>query len=414
MINSDFCASFTFAPVFAWLPRVDALRCPRLSPELWVAALFPRKEQYCPRRPVNCLITSLMRMERDVTVGTLSDAPVTSEPKTRTIWVNEDSWTHSSDEQELLLTHRLLIYFAEGREQLLLVWNHPYMDILKNTRSSSFVVTHFQWKIYFNVGHFTHLSCIRARNADNLRKHFSVQQEETESDMWSWWKVASASVCCLFLWLMHFALISYIYVKFFFLVVKSETYSIGGFSTAKPSEYISVVLLSHCSGGFAAVGPKKQLGRKPDRSNAFCPVWHFHNATMVSASASAPVPSEASRGGDCCGLLQLPLPSEIDELIVGLLPVCLCPGWRRPGYGWESQLWHLPWGYYCSRPAGGPGGWWPWEKLWPTYCCHTPGDTAALSQHPALIGADKMSLCEAGKLPECAKRVWMAAVRKGQ
>lgn len=99
----------------------------------------------------------------------------------------------------------------------------------------------------------------------------------------------------------------------------------------------------------------------------------------VSAGPGGPVPSKASGGGDCCGLLRLPLPSEIDELIVELLPVCLCPGWRCPGYGWESQLWHLPWGYYCGRPAGGPGGRWPREQLWPTYCCHTPGDTAALS-----------------------------------
>jgi len=71
--------------------------------------------------------------------------------------------------------------------------------------------------------------------------------------------------------------------------------------------------------------------------------------------------------------------SEIDELIVWLLPVCLCPGWRCPGYRWESQLWHPPWGCYCSHPAGGPGGWWPWEQLRLTYCCHTLGDTAALS-----------------------------------
>lgn len=104
-----------------------------------------------------------------------------------------------------------------------------------------------------------------------------------------------------------------------------------------------------------------------------------HHGVSLSVSPGGPVPSKASCGGDCCGLLQLPLPSEIDELIVGLLPVCLCPGRRRPGYGWESQLWHPPWGYYCSCPAGGPGGWWPREQLWPTYCCHTPGDTAALS-----------------------------------
>lgn len=104
-----------------------------------------------------------------------------------------------------------------------------------------------------------------------------------------------------------------------------------------------------------------------------------HHSVCLSVSPGGPVLSKASCGGDYCGLLQLPLPSEIDELIVGLLPVCLYPGRRCPGYGWESQLWHLPWGYYCSCPAGGPGGWWPWEKLWPTYCCHTPGDTAVIS-----------------------------------
>lgn len=95
-------------------------------------------------------------------------------------------------------------------------------------------------------------------------------------------------------------------------------------------------------------------------------VWQNHNATVVSVSVSALValslPKPSSRSA-CCGLLQMPLPSEIDELIVGLLPVCLCPGRRRPGYGWESQLWQPPWGYYCSRPAGGPGGWWPREQL---------------------------------------------------
>lgn len=110
--------------------------------------------------------------------------------------------------------------------------------------------------------------------------------------------------------------------------------------------------------------------------------WHFHNATMVSVSVSALVALSLPRGtvrGACCGLLQLPLPSEIDELIVGLLPVCLCPGRRCPGYEWESQLWHPPWGHYCSGPAGGQGGWWPREQLRLTYCCHTLGDTAALS-----------------------------------
>lgn len=51
---------------------------------------FPRKEQYCPRSPVNWLITSLMRVEQPATMATLSDSQVTSEPKTRTclIWEN--------------------------------------------------------------------------------------------------------------------------------------------------------------------------------------------------------------------------------------------------------------------------------------------------------------------------------------
>ena len=71
--------------------------------------------------------------------------------------------------------------------------------------------------------------------------------------------------------------------------------------------------------------------------------------------------------------------SQIDELIVELLPVCLCPVGGRPGYGRESQLWHPSWGRYCSCPAGGPGGQGPGEPLWPAYCCHTPGDTAAFS-----------------------------------
>lgn len=51
---------------------------------------FPRKEQYCPRSPVNWLITSLMRVQQPATMATLSDSQVTSEPKTRTclIWEN--------------------------------------------------------------------------------------------------------------------------------------------------------------------------------------------------------------------------------------------------------------------------------------------------------------------------------------
>lgn len=105
--------------------------------------------------------------------------------------------------------------------------------------------------------------------------------------------------------------------------------------------------------------------------------WWFPS---VSASVSWwPCPVEKQTvSAPCCGLLQRPLPSEIDELIVWLLPVCLCPGRRCPGYGWESQLWHPPWGRHCSRPAGGPGGsWWLWEQLRLTYCCHTLGDTAA-------------------------------------
>lgn len=92
-----------------WVSRCQLLRVeallwsPSQHPVLWVAALFPPcKEQYCPRSPVNWLITSLMRMERPVTMDTLSDGQVTSEPKTRTclIWENgpgagRDSWTRS-------------------------------------------------------------------------------------------------------------------------------------------------------------------------------------------------------------------------------------------------------------------------------------------------------------------------------
>lgn len=51
---------------------------------------FPCEEHYCPHCPVNWLITSLMRMEQHVTVGTLSDSPVTSEPKTRTSAIGEN------------------------------------------------------------------------------------------------------------------------------------------------------------------------------------------------------------------------------------------------------------------------------------------------------------------------------------
>ncbi|KAG7228335.1 hypothetical protein INR49_009199 [Caranx melampygus] len=54
-------------------------------------------------------------------------------------------------------------------------------------------------------------------------------------------------------------------------------------------------------------------------------VWY---ATVVSASVSASVSAlvalslpRRAVGGDCCGLLELPLPSEIDELMVGLLPL---------------------------------------------------------------------------------------------
>lgn len=79
-----------------------------------------------------------------------------------------------------------------------------------------------------------------------------------------------------------------------------------------------------------------------------------------------------------CGLAwlqHLRLPSHIDELIAALLPVSLCPGRGRPGYGRESQLWHPPWCRYYDWPAGGHWGWQPREQPWPTYCCHTPGDT---------------------------------------
>lgn len=66
---------------------------------------------------------------------------------------------------------------------------------------------------------------------------------------------------------------------------------------------------------------------------------------------------------------------KIDELIAAPLPLCLCPGWGRLGYGRESQLWHPPWCCYCSQPAGGHGGRQPREHSWPTYCCQVPGDT---------------------------------------
>lgn len=109
---------------------------------------------------------------------------------------------------------------------------------------------------------------------------------------------------------------------------------------------------------------------------------------------------------------------KIDELIVGLLPVCLCPGRRCPGYGWESQLWHPPWGYYCNRPTGGLGGGgccWPPAQPWPTYCCHTPGDKVArastrgsdwLRQNDSAVESSNST----GKLPDCAKPLLMAAV----
>lgn len=60
-------------------------------PVLWVAALFPPvKDSIVPHSPVNWLITSLMHMEQPVTMDTLSDSQVTSEPKTRAclIWEN--------------------------------------------------------------------------------------------------------------------------------------------------------------------------------------------------------------------------------------------------------------------------------------------------------------------------------------
>lgn len=172
-------------------------------------------------------------------------------------------------------------------------------------------------------------------------------------------------------------------MKFLFSLKLWKTiYHSGNYTSAMPNNYTFLWLFFTLTGRFCCCQVKKSGLIK----NLMI-LWFLqslalsqrHHGVSLSVSPGGPVPSKASCGGDCCGLLQLPLPSEIDELIVGLLPVCLCPGWRRPGYGWESQLWHLPWGYYCSCPAGGPGGWWPWEKLWPTYCCHTPGDTAALS-----------------------------------
>lgn len=110
-------------------------------------------------------------------------------------------------------------------------------------------------------------------------------------------------------------------------------------------------------------------------------VWRFHSATAVSVSVSALValslPKGKLSGGPAVAFCRCHSLFKIDELIVGLLPVCLCPGRRCPGYGWESQLWHPPCGYYCNRPTGDLGGCWPPEQPWPTYCCHTPGDTVA-------------------------------------
>lgn len=144
-----------------------------------------------------------------------------------------------------------------------------------------------------------------------------------------------------------------------------------------------------------------------------------HHGVSLSVSPGGPVPSKASCGGDCCGLLRLPLPSEIDELIVGLLPVCLCPGWRRPGYGWESQLWHPPWGYYCGRPAGGPGGWWPpGAALTHILLSHPWRHSGTLPDMHLWLAQTKwlsVECCDStGKLPDCAKLLLMAAVRKGQ
>lgn len=59
---------------------------------------------------------------------------------------------------------------------------------------------------------------------------------------------------------------------------------------------------------------------------------------------------------------------------------CVCAlGEGVPVTGGNPSYGIRPGAAYCGRPAGGPGGWWPREQLWPTYCCHTPGDTAALS-----------------------------------
>lgn len=127
----------------------------------------------------------------------------------------------------------------------------------------------------------------------------------------------------------------------------------------------------------------------------------FYMAFVVSTSVSVLVALSCSQTvrSACCGLFfKFPLSSEIDELIVWLLPVCLCPGWRCPGYGWESQLWHPPWGCYCSRPAGGPGG----------LVAPGPGPTHILLSHPwrhsgtppwaPLISSDYDSLWKWAKL----------------
>lgn len=148
----------------------------------------------------------------------------------------------------------------------------------------------------------------------------------------------------------------------------------------------------HSQEGFSVVRSRKVVLIKVWWFHGFCSVWQFHNATVVSVLVALRLPKPSSRSA-CCGLLQMPFPSEIDELIVGLLPVCLCPVRRRPGYGWESQLWHLPWGYYCSRPAGGPGGLNPGSSSDP-HTAVTPLETQRHSPlHGPLIGSDKMTVC---------------------
>lgn len=110
-----------------------------------------------------------------------------------------------------------------------------------------------------------------------------------------------------------------------------------------------------------------------------CPLnnLHFHAITPHSRSVTQPQRwwPGSGYGGGLAGLQHPALPSCIDELIAALLPVCLCPGRKRPGYERESQQWHPPWCRYCRPPAGGIGGWQPGESCPDPHTAVTPLET---------------------------------------